>query len=306
MSEPVAPAINAATRCCAVYGFPIRHSASPAMHNAAFAKLGLNWRYLAFEVHPDHLRAAIAGAKAMQFSGLNLTVPHKVLAMEIVDELDESAKTWGAVNTVRFEARDAGGQWQPLHHFSESISGEIRSQGFNTDAYGIARSLREDLGLNLAGLKVLLLGTGGAGQVAALRLAVEKVSELFLVDYVKSKAEAVAEEIRKRHPQVKAVLGFPNRPVDLLLNATPLGLKESDPLPLDEKQFPLRQARAVYDMVYRPAETRLLKAAKAVGCKTANGLGMLLHQGAKAFEIWTGQSAPLDAMRRALEKSIYG
>ena len=104
MSEPVQPVINAATRLCAVYGFPIRHSASPAMHNAAFAKLGLNWRYLAFEVHPDNLRAAIAGAKAMQFSGLNLTVPHKLLAMQIVDELDESSKTWGAVNTVRFEA----------------------------------------------------------------------------------------------------------------------------------------------------------------------------------------------------------
>jgi shikimate dehydrogenase len=306
MSKPVTPAINAATRLCAVYGFPIKHSASPAMHNAAFAALGLNWRYLAFEVHPDNLRAAIAGAKAMQFSGLNLTVPHKVLAMEIVDELDESARTWGAVNTVRFEARDAGSQWRPLHRFSESVSGEVRSQGFNTDADGIARSLREDLALDLAGAKVLLLGTGGAGQVAALRLAVEKVSKVFLVDYVKAKAEAVAEEIRKRHPRVKAALGFPKGPVDLLLNATPLGLKENDPLPLDEKQFPLRQARAVYDMVYRPAETRLLKAAKAAGCKTANGLGMLLHQGAKAFEIWTGQPAPLNVMRHALEQNVYG
>ncbi|MGA3285576.1 MAG: shikimate dehydrogenase [Verrucomicrobiota bacterium] len=306
MSEPVSPVINAATRCCAVYGFPIRHSASPAMHNAAFTALGLNWRYLAFEVHPDHLRAAIAGAKAMQFSGLNLTVPHKLLAMQIVDELDESSKTWGAVNTVRFEARDTGGQWRPLHHFSEPVSGEIRAQGFNTDAHGIARSLREDLGLNLAGLKVLLLGTGGAGQVAGLRLAVESVSELFLVDYVTAKAEAVAQEIRKRHPRVKVEIGFPKGPVDLLLNATPIGLKESDPSPLDEKQFPLRQARAVYDMIYKPAETKLLAAAKAVGCKTANGLGMLLHQGAKAFEIWTGKTAPLDVMRRALEQSIYG
>jgi shikimate dehydrogenase len=306
MSEPVSPAINAATRCCAVYGFPIRHSASPAMHNAAFAALGLNWRYLAFEVHPDHLRAAIAGAKAMQFSGLNLTVPHKLLAMQIVDELDESSKTWGAVNTVRFEARDAGGQWQPLHHFSEPVSGEIRAQGFNTDSDGIARSLREDLGLKLAGLKVLLLGTGGAGQVAALRLAVENVSELFLVDYVTAKAEAVAEEIRKRHPRVKVAVGFPGGEVDLLLNATPIGLKEKDLSPLDEKQFSLRQARAVYDMIYKPAETKLLAAAKKAGCKTSNGLGMLLHQGAKAFEIWTGKTAPIDVMRRALEQSIYG
>jgi shikimate dehydrogenase len=276
------------------------------MHNAAFAALGLNWRYLAFEVEPKNLRAAIEGAKAMRFAGLNLTVPHKLLAMEMLDALDESAKTWGAVNTVRFEARDDKGQWQPLCNFSEAVPSEIRSQGFNTDADGITRSLREDLNLELAGAKVLLLGTGGAGQVAALRLAVEKVSELFLVDYVSAKAEAVAQEIRKRHPQVKVTTGFPKGPVDLLLNATPIGLKESDSLPLDEKQFSLRQARAVYDMIYRPAETQLLKAAKAAGCKTANGLGMLLYQGAKAFEIWTGQPAPLDVMRRALEQNIYG
>ncbi|HXR48532.1 MAG TPA: shikimate dehydrogenase [Candidatus Limnocylindrales bacterium] len=305
MFQPGQPAINAATRLCAVYGFPIRHSASPAMHNAAFATLGLNWRYLAFEVHPDNLRAAITGARAMQFSGLNLTVPHKVLAMQIVDALDDSARTWGAVNTVRFEARDAGGQWRPLHEFSESISGEIRTQGFNTDSDGIARSLREDLGLKLVGLKVLLVGTGGAGQVAALRLAVENVSELFLVDFVKEKAEAVAQEIRQRQPRVKVATGFPGGEVDLLLNATPLGLKENDPLPLPDKQFPLRQARAVYDMIYKPAETKLLAAAKAAGCKTSNGLGMLLHQGAAAFEIWTGKPAPLDVMRHALEAEVY-
>jgi shikimate dehydrogenase len=306
MSEPISPVINAATRLCAVYGFPIRHSASPAMHNAAFARLGLNWRYLAFEVHPDNLRAAIAGAQAMQFSGLNLTVPHKLLAMQIVDELDESSKTWGAVNTVRFEARDAAGQWQPLRHFTESISGEIRTQGFNTDSDGIARALREDLGLKLAGLKVLLIGTGGAGQVAALRLAMENVSELYVTDYVIAKAEAVAAEIRKRYPRVKVAIGFPKGEMDLLLNATPIGLKAGDPSPVDEKQFPLRQARAVYDMIYKPAETKLLALAKAAGCRTSNGLGMLLHQGAAAFEIWTGKTAPIDVMSRALEQNVYG
>ena len=166
--------------------------------------------------------------------------------------------------------------------------------------------MREDLALELGGAKVLLLGTGGAGQVAALRLALENVSELFLVDFVSAKAEAVAQEIRKRHPAVKVMVGFPPGPVDLLLNATPLGLKPGDPLPLDEKQFSLRQARAVYDMIYNPAEPALLTAAKAAGCRTANGLGMLLHQGAKAFEIWTGKTAPIDVMRRALEKHIYG
>jgi len=325
--EPGQPAINAATRCCAVYGFPIRHSASPAMHNAAFAALGLNWRYLAFEVRPDDLRAAIAGAKAMQFAGLNLTVPHKLLALEMVDALDESAKTWGAVNTIRFEGRDGQGAWLPLREFEGETHGEkrgagvppanssqagrrpapleIRAIGFNTDADGVARSLREDLALELVGAKVLLLGTGGAGQVAALRLAVENVSELFLIDFVSAKAEAVAQEIRKRHPRMKVVVGFPQGPVDLLLNATPLGLKPGDPSPLDEKQFSLRQARSVYDMIYSPPETALLQAAKAAGCRTSNGLGMLLHQGAKAFEIWTGQPAPLDVMRRALEAEVY-
>jgi shikimate dehydrogenase len=306
MSDPVQPVINASTRLCGVYGFPIRHSASPAMHNAAFATLGLNWRYLAFEVHPDNLRAAIAGAKAMQFSGLNLTVPHKLLAMQIVDALDESSKTWGAVNTVRFEAKNAAGEWRPLHEFSESISGEIRTRGFNTDSDGIARALREDLGLKLAGLKVLQVGTGGAGQVAALRMAMEGVAELFLTDYVASKAEAVAEEVRQRYPRVKVTIGFPKGDVDLMINATPIGLKAGDPSPVDEKQFSLRQTRAVYDMVYKPAETMLLSLAKAAGCKTSNGLGMLLHQGAAAFEIWTGKKAPVDDMRRALELNVYG
>jgi shikimate dehydrogenase len=306
VSAPFAQPINASTRFCAVYGYPIKHSASPAMQNAGIAALGLNWRYLAFEVHPDNLRAAIEGARAMRFIGLNLTVPHKLLAMDMVDALDESAKTWGAVNTVRFEARDANGQWQPLHHFSESVPCEIRSQGFNSDADGVARSLREDLALDLAGARVLLVGTGGAGQVAALRLAAENVSELSLFDCVSAKAEAVAQEIRKRHPRVKVAVGFPKGPVDLLLNATPLGLKADDPLPLNEKQFSLRHARAVYDMIYRPAETPLLRAAKAAGCRAANGIGMLLYQGVKALELWSERTGPVEIMRRALEKNIHG
>lgn len=229
------------------------------MQNAGIESLALDWRYLAFEVHPDDLRNAIEGAKVMKFLGLNLTVPHKLLAMKMVDVLDESAKIWGAVNTIRFEARDDHGNWQPLHHFAESIPREVRSHGFNTDADAIIRSLREDLGSELAGAKVLLLGAGGAGRVAALKLAAEQVLELFLVNRTASKAEAIATDIRQRFPQVKVVIGYPQGPVDLILNATSFGLKPDDGSPLDEKQFPLREARAVYDMIYRPAETPLLK-----------------------------------------------
>ena len=263
------------------------------MHNAAFAALGLNWRYLAFEVDPNNLRAAIEGARAMNFAGLNLTVPHKLLAVEMVDVLDDSAKKWGAVNTIKFGG-GAVGTPAPL------------ATGFNTDADAITQSLREDLKLELRGVKVLLLGAGGAGRTAALKLASEQVAELFLVNRTQSKAGEIAGEIKKQFPSVRVAVGYPKANVDLILNATSLGLKADDASPLDETRFSFKKTRAVYDMIYRPAETRLLAAAHAAGCQTANGLGMLLHQGAKAFEIWTGQTAPLEVMRRALEQNVYG
>ncbi len=276
------------------------------MQNAGIATLGLNWRYLAFEVRPEDLRRAIDGAKAMEFIGLNLTVPHKMLAMDLVDVLDESAKTWGAVNTIRFEGRDKSGTWLPLHQFGESSPEKIRTQGFNTDADAIVRALREDLDLELRNGRVLLLGAGGVGRVIALKLASESVGELFLVNRTRSKAATVAAEIRQRHPKVKVQLEYPRGEVDLAINATSLGLAVGDPLPLDDKQFSLRQARAVYDTIYRPAETPLLRAAKTAGGRTANGIGMLLYQGAKALEVWSGQSAPIEVMRRALEQNVYG
>jgi shikimate dehydrogenase len=291
VSEPFRQPIDASTRYCAVFGHPVKHSASPAMQNAGIAALGLNWRYLAFDVDPKNLREAILGAKRMGFIGVNLTVPHKLLAVEMVDRLDPSAETFGAVNTIRFENGDGG---------------EIRSHGFNTDADAITQSLREDLGVELRGAKVFLLGAGGAGRVAALKLAADSVGELHLVNRTESKAAAVAEEIRQRHPAVKVSVGSPHGAVDLLLNATSLGLRPDDASPLDEGKFSLGKARAVYDMIYRPAETPLLKAAKAAGSRVANGIGMLLHQGAKALQIWSGRPAPVAVMRRALEQNIYG
>jgi len=291
VSGPCNQPIDASTRYCAVFGYPIKHSASPAMQNAGMAALGLNWRYLACEVHPDHLREAIAGAKRMGFVGVNLTVPHKLLAMEMVDALDDSAWTWGAVNTIRFEA---------------DAEGNVTARGFNTDADAVVRALREDLGLDLCGARVVLLGAGGAGRTAALKLAAEGVGTMFLVNRTRAKAEAIAAEIKKHYPRVVVMTDYPKTEVDLVLNATSLGLKPDDGLPFDEKLFSLKQAIAAYDMIYRPAETPFLKAAKAAGLRTANGLGMLLYQGAKALELWSGQPAPVAIMRTALEKNIYG
>jgi shikimate dehydrogenase len=275
------------------------------MQNAGLGALGLNWRYLAFEVAPEDLRPAIAGAKAMGFIGLNLTVPHKILAVDMVDVVDESAKPWAAVNTIRFEAKDQAGVWRPVAEFAD-VPPEIRSHGFNTDADAITRSLAEDLELKLRGAKVLLLGAGGAGRTAALKLASEGVAELLLANRTASKAEAVAAEIRERHPDVRITLGYPEGKVDLVLNATSLGLKEGDPLPFDDRRFSLKQTGAAYDMIYRPAETRFLRLARAAGCRCANGLGMLLYQGAKALELWTGKPAPVEIMREALEANVYG
>jgi len=275
------------------------------MQNAGIAALGLDWRYVAFDVHPEHLREAIAGAKEMKFIGLNLTVPHKVLALDLVDAVDESARKWGAVNTIRFEAKDGNGTWQPLHAFDD-VPDESRSHGFNTDADAIAQSICEELQVELRGARVLLLGAGGAGRAAALKLAEENVAELHLVNRTQKKADELTREIQKRFPNVRVQVGYPTHSIELVLNATSLGLKSDDSLPLDEAAFPLRNADAVYDMIYRPAETRLLSAAKAEGCRVANGLGMLLRQGARALEIWSGKPAPIEAMRRALEQNAYG
>ena len=274
------------------------------MQNAGLAALGLNWRYLAFEVDPTNLKKAIEGAKVMQFIGVNLTVPHKLMALEMLDAVHEQARVWGAVNTVRFEGREEGGEWRPLREFTETPR-EIRSHGFNTDADAITRAVREDLGVNLKGAKVLMLGAGGAGRAAALKIGSEEVQELYLVNRTKSKAEELALEIRKKHPEVKVTIGYPKGAVDLVLNATSLGLKAEDPVPVDKEKFSVRQAKAVYDMIYRPAETPLLRLAKEAGCRNSNGLSMLLYQGAAALELWTGQTAPVEVMRRALEKNAY-
>ena len=276
------------------------------MQNAGIAALGLNWRYLAFDVHPDELSAAIEGARAMKFIGLNLTVPHKVLAVKLVDELDESARIWGAVNTIRFETRTKRGRWIPVGSARPEDVHEIRSRGFNTDAAAITRSLREDLGIALRGAKVLLIGAGGAGRTAALKMAASGVSQLFIVNRTRQKAATLAREIHKSFPRVKVEMGYPEGKLDLMLNATSLGLKIGDPLPFDGDQFSLGQAGSVYDMIYRPAESPLLRAARAKGCRIANGIGMLLHQGAAALELWSAKKAPIEIMRNALKKNIYG
>ncbi len=277
------------------------------MHNAALTALGLNWRYLACEAKAESgKRKAEMGIARDRRRESTFDLLPLLLAIKMVDVLDESARTWGAVNTIRFEARDEHGEWLPVGAFAQSPAGEIRAHGFNTDAAALTQSLRENLDLEPAGAKVLLPGAGGAGRTAALKLATEGVAELYLLNRTRAKAQAVADEIRQRWPGVRVSLDCPAGAVDLALNATSLGLRAEDALPFDPEKFSLHCAAAAYDMIYRPAETPFLHAARAAGARAANGLGMLLYQGAKALEIWTDQPAPVAVMRRALEANIYG
>jgi len=277
------------------------------MQNAGLAALGLNWRYLAFDVYSDHLRPAIEGAKRMGFIGLNLTVPHKLLALDMVDVLDDQVRTWGAVNTIVFETRDSSNAWRPLGIADAPLDGEVRSRGFNTDADAIVQALLEEFDLDtLRGGTVLLLGAGGAARAAALRLAQEGLAALNLVNRTQSRAAELAAEIGKSCPGTRAVAGYPSESVDLVINATSLGLSADDPLPIDLPWLQTHRPKYVYDMIYRPMETGLLRAARKAGCRAANGAGMLLHQGARALELWTGRPAPVEVMRKALEKNLYG
>ncbi len=282
--------IDGSTQIVGVFGSPIKHTASPPMHNAAFAALGMNWVYLAFHVEPQRLRSALHGARDMGMVGVNLTVPHKVLALDVVDEVDAEARQLGAVNTVLF--RDG------------------RLLGFNSDGYGITHGLREDFNLELKDKRVLVLGAGGAGRAIAVQCGLEGAAQVGVANRTVGKIEPIAD--------VLAVLKTPCVPVsmtpeslrkavqgsDVVINATSVGLATGESLGFGADWFSHKPY--VYDTIYRPAETELMRVAASAGARVANGLSMLLHQGVKSFEIWTGQTAPVAVMRRALRAVVYG
>lgn len=282
--------IDGSTRIVGVFGAPITHTASPAMHNAAFEALGMNWVYVPFHVEAANLRSALTGMRDMGMAGINLTVPHKVPAVGLVDNIDSEARHIGALNTIVVE------------------DGKLR--GFNTDAHGFAAALQEEFNLSLQGLRVVVLGAGGAARAIAVKCALEGATEIVIANRTVSNTEPIVREIAPRLTKCRGI-GL-DRPAlarviagaKLVVNATSVGLRDGDALRLDASMFSSDQY--VFDVVYRPAETELLRAAAQAGAQTANGLGMLLHQGAKAFEIWTKQKAPLAVMRRALQAAIGG
>ena len=265
--------------------YPAGHSLSPAMHNAAFAQLGILARYEALEVAPDALAAAVAALRRPEVYGANVTIPHKVAVMPLLDELSEEARRIGAVNTI--------------------VNRDGRLMGCNTDAAGFLRALREDGGFEPAGVSAVVLGAGGAARAVAYALLQAGVSRLALYNRTPSAAQALAAWLeRGAKVEVLEPSALPEavRASQLLVNATSVGMAQpgeaSARSPLEPGLLP--REGFVCDLVYRPAQTRLLREAAAAGLRVQNGVPMLVYQGAEAFRHWTGQAAPVQVMRAAL------
>lgn len=287
-----ATTLKGSTKVYAVLGQPVRHSLSPLMHNAALSALGLDAAYLAFEIDPDHLMEGLQGMKRLGFGGCNLTVPHKEVVLNGVDRLDGSAALLGSANTIVFEE-----------------DGTLT--GHNTDGYGILASLQESFDVELAGKHVLIVGCGGAGQAAARVAADAGAGSVRLANRSRERLERVTHRLKQDFPDtdVRVSETWPpppeeTREADVVIQSTTIGMKPDDGSPLTAEHF--HAGQAVLDMVYVKPQTPFLQEAAAAGAQVTNGLGMLLHQGAKALEIWTGKTAPVDVMRAALKQHVYG
>jgi shikimate dehydrogenase len=269
------------TRLAAVIGSPVRHSLSPAMHNAAFRALDLDWIYLAFEVAVDEVAAAFAGARALRIAGLSVTIPHKAAALAAVDESTAAARAVGAVNTI--VASDDGGL-----------------RGDNTDGPGFIAALADE-GFDPAGMVCAVVGAGGAGRAVVHALAGAGAAEVVVVNRSLERAESAAA---LAGPAGRVGTGADLEHADLVVNATPLGLAgaATEDLPLDPGL--LGPGHLLVDLIPNPAVTPLMRAARDRGAQVAGGLGMLVHQGALAFELWTGRPAPIEVMRAAAVEAL--
>ncbi|RLI76557.1 shikimate dehydrogenase [Archaeoglobales archaeon] len=259
-------------------GYPVKHSVSPAMHNAAFKQLGLDAIYLAFEVNPGEVKEAVIGAKALGFKGLNVTIPHKEKVLEFVKP-NELAARIGAANTIDLE----------------------NMKGYNTDAYGALKALEVNE-VDVEGKNVLIVGAGGAARAIAFAL-IEKAL-VIISNRTEQRGLKLVEELRRYGESIFIPYSELEKlkNVDVIINATPLGMRGF------EGKLPLPQGLVrnvvVFDTVYNPMETELIKLAKKRGCKIVYGIDMLVYQGAKAFEIWTGKKAPVEAMKKAAIESL--
>ena len=274
----------------AILGHPIQHTLSPAMHNAAFRALGMNAVYEAFDVTPGQVISTLQAMAERGLQGANITVPLKEVAFKGLADLDRSARVMGAVNTVQFLRKGP--------------------RGFNTDGIGFLRALDEAFGISPRGLKVFVLGCGGAGRAVAIASAMHGARSIALADIDPRRVRKLAAGIRRASPKtaLEKCTGGPAawiraaQTADLVIHATPIGMRTGEKSLLTPEAF--HKGQAAFDLVYNVPETDFMRSARAGGARAVNGLGMLLHQGAAAFTIWTGKPAPVEVMRKALKEAL--
>ena len=278
--------IKGSTNIVGLIGHPVEHSFSPPMHNAAFDELGMDYTYVAFDVEPSNLKSAIEGAKSLNVKGFNVTIPHKIEVMQFLDEIDEVASLIGAVNTIDFK--------------------DIK--GYNTDGIGAVRAIEEVT--TIKNKNVVVAGAGGASRAISFYLAKYGADSIAILNRNVEKAQNLAVDVSDsgligevKSDSISKINGYLSS-ADILVDTTPLGMHPNindEPIALASD---MHEDLVVFDAVYNPNETVLLKEAIKAGAKPVYGIKMLLYQGAESFKIWTGRDAPVDVMEDALRKTL--
>jgi len=276
--------ITSSTQLYGIIGHPVHHSLSPAMQNAAFQEVGIDAVYLAFDVEPGRLAEAMAGARSLGVRGMNVTIPHKESVMRLLDELGGDSAEIGAVNTVV----NKGGTLV----------------GYNTDGIGARRALA-DAGVDIAGKVVLLLGAGGAARAIAFTLS-KATKRIIIANRAADRAVELASRLRGKADAGGLDSGFLRKAAaeaDIMINCTSVGMSPNSDEAVIDRGY-IRKGQVVFDIVYTPIKTKLLREAEAAGAVAVDGVGMLVNQGAESFTLWTGREAPGDVMRRAVLRQL--
>jgi shikimate dehydrogenase len=269
-----------------VFGYPVAENPTGVMQEAAFEDRGLNWRYLTIEVRPEDLEQAMIGLRAFGMQGVNLTIPHKVAVIQHLDRLSPEAELIGAVNTVVREGNEL--------------------VGHNTDGKGFLRSVRDDAGVDPAGKRIVFLGAGGAARAMSVELALAGTAHITIVNRTPNRGQELAKHLSEKTPAEAQFVHWQGEysvppEADILVNATSIGLFPNVEEAPAVDMASIRPDLLICDVIPNPPHTAFLRAVESVGARTLDGLGMLVYQGAVAFQMWTGVEASIPVMRRALE-----
>ena len=279
--------IQGTTILTGLLGFPLKHSRSPHMHNSAFEKLELDYAYLAFEVEEGFLEEGLNAMKTFNAKGFNVTMPHKEKVIEFLDEVSEDAKIIGSVNTV--------------------LNDNGKLIGYNTDGRGFVKALEES-NVEYKGKKIVMVGAGGAAKAVAVQLAFDGAKEVVIMNRTLSKAEDIMNSINGNIPTSGAralefdevILKEELKDSAILVNCTPIGMKNTIEQCIVSNKDTLHKDLFVADIIYDPLQTKLMSTAEELGCKTMNGINMMIYQGALAFRIWTGEEMPIKYIKDVL------